>query len=97
MSLKSTIGQFGGYLIGIGFIASLSILAYQGLFWFQTDKWLAIPLHTIFTNLDLTFLLDMEWQSIAKIVFWVFELPLSLVVFILSSTIGYILLTLLDD
>ena len=97
--LKKGTGQFGGYLIGLGFIASLSIFGYQGLHWIQNGEWLPLPLYKAiyYFDIDLYFVLNMEWQDAKKIVIWILELPLALVVLILSSTIGYILLQLLED
>jgi len=97
--LKEEAGQFGGYLIGMGFIASLSILSYQGLHWFQDGEWLQLPLFKAiyYFDVDLYFVLNIEWQVAKNIIIWILELPLALVVFILTSTIGYILLSLYDS
>lgn len=90
-NIKESLGIFGGYLIGIGFMASLSIIGYQILFWFQTDSWLSLPFYKLiyYFDIDLYFVLNIKSHGMREFLIFILELPLSVVALILSSTIGY--------
>jgi len=70
--------SFGIFFIGL--LVSLLSLGYEVFFWLKNGEWPHLIFYAVFWWLDLDLLTavnKLEWQGIKKIIFWFFELPLS--------------------
>ncbi len=88
------ISDAGIFIISAGFFATLVILAYQGYFWIKYGEWFSLRFYEVLQklNIDFTKLLDMDWQELQRLIFWVLERPFSLIIFIISLIVGLILI-----
>lgn len=62
------------------------VLACQGVGWLRTGIWPALPISTTFAFFEWP-LPDVSWVGLQKIIDWVFDIPTSLAVFVLSSVL----------
>ena len=83
---SAKIVETGIFIISAGIFATIVILAFQAYFWIENGKWLPLQFYEVLQNLNIDFtkLLDMDWQWLQKLIFWVLERPLWLIVFIFS-------------
>ena len=87
------VGNFGAFLMWCGIIATVGILSYQGYSSWKHGEWQSIPLYKAlhFLGADLYGVTTLEWEGVQKFLYWLLELPLAVVVAVLSIGIGYIL------
>jgi hypothetical protein len=74
--------QIYGLLILIG----PAILAWQGYSWLRTGIWTALPISKAFQYFEWP-IPSTSWLGLQKIIDWIFEIPTSVAVFILSFVI----------
>ena len=92
-SAKKKLSDWGMAIIGLGLFSTVCILVYQFYHWLKSGEWLSIPLYKALQYLGISFdrLLDLEWQGMQKILFWVLELPIAGVIGISSLAIGWLM------
>ena len=92
-SAKKNLSDWGMAIIGLGLFSTVCIFIYQFYHWLKTGEWLTIPLYKALQYLGISFdrLLDLEWQGMQKILFWVLELPIAGVIGVSSLAIGWLM------
>ena len=68
-------------LLGAGsFLGGAGVLAYQIIDWLKTGEWFPVPVWKIFELMgsDLSFIPEIEWRGLQKILLWLLDLPLSI-------------------
>jgi hypothetical protein len=87
------LSDWGFTIIGWGLFVTISILVYQFYHWLRNGEWLPLPLYKPLQYLGVSFvgILDLEWQEIQKIIFWILEQPLAGVIGVSSLAIGWLM------
>ena len=83
----------GYIIIGLGLIATISILGYQIYHWFKNGEWLPLPFYKPLQYLGISFegILDLQWQGLQKAIFWILEQPLAGIIGVSSLAIGWLM------
>lgn len=89
---ESTIIGVSAILFGAGFLGAILALGYQIYQWLKTGVWIELPFYVMFDwlEIDLSVIGNMEWQGVKKILKWLLELPLSLMSFVIGSSLAYL-------
>jgi len=92
-SNTKNLSDWGNIVIGCGLLITISILGYQFYHSFGNGEWLPIPLYKPLQYLGISFdkLLDLEWQAMQKMIFWILEQPLAGVIGVSSLVIGWLM------
>jgi hypothetical protein len=72
-----------GELYGLVLLAGPAILAWQGYSWLRTGIWTALPISKTFAYFELP-VPSTNWLGLQRIIDWIFDIPSSLAVFVLS-------------
>jgi ABC-type cobalamin transport system permease subunit len=70
-------------IYGLLMLIGPAILAWQGYSWLKTGIWTALPISKTFTYFEWP-MPSTNWLGLQKIIDWVFDIPTSLAVFVLS-------------
>lgn len=83
----------GNIIIGLGLLATISILGYQFYHWLVNGEWLQLPFYKPLQYLGIGFegILDLQWQALQKTIFWILEQPLAGIVGVSSLVIGWLM------
>jgi len=92
-SAKKNLSDWGMAIIGLGLFSTVCILGYQFFHWLKSGEWISLPLYKALQYLGISFdgLLDLQWQGMQKLLFWVLELPIAGVIGISSLAIGWLM------
>ena len=86
-------------LSGILMLPSLAVLGWQAYSWLRTGHWTALPIAKAFEYLEWP-IPATTWGGLQKIIDWIFDIPLSLTLFVLAFivlVIGAILQDLYEN
>lgn len=88
-------GQLGLLII----LVALSVFIYQVYLWLRTGTWTPMPFYLLFSwlGVDLSPIGNMEWQGIKKIIIFVLEFPLSVMLILLGFTFIFYVPNLLSE
>lgn len=79
----------------ICWVSSIIIIGYNIFQWLKTGVWVDIPFYSAFSWIGLDrSSITVEWQGVKKLIFWVIEAPLSLVLFISGAVLGFLFKTI---
>jgi hypothetical protein len=92
-SKTKKLSDFGFIIIGLGLLATISILGYQLYHWKKNGEWLPLPFYKALQSLGVSFdgLLDIQWQGAQKLLFWILEQPLAGVIGVTSLVVGWLM------
>lgn len=83
----------------VGLLGTLSILAgaitlcYQLYLWLKLGHWISIPLSALFMSFDINYslLTNTKWLGLHKILVWIFDLPVFVLLPIFGTFLGYVI------
>lgn len=70
-------------IYGLMLFVGPAVLAWQGYSWLRTGIWTALPVSRAFIYFEWL-MPSTNWVGLQKIIDWIFDIPTSLVVFVLS-------------
>ena len=84
------VDKFSGFFYEIAGLVAIGILGYQGYMWLKHGEWLPLPFYWLFAynGIDLSSVASLEWGGVKKVLVWILELPLSLMMFLLICLCG---------
>lgn len=87
--------EIEGWVGGIGalsFLAGATTFCYQLYLWLKLGEWVPLPISTVFTwvGIDYSLLTSDQWLGLQKIIVWVLDLPMFLMLPLFGIAIGYI-------
>jgi hypothetical protein len=87
---EQTVEEWFGLFTGLGFFAAIMLLAYQAYLWLKEGQWTPIPISSVLGkfNIDYYSIINISWTGAQKIVVWLFDLPLSFGIVVLSGITG---------
>lgn len=78
--------------IGGAFLWATYLLLMQSLRWLKTGEWLTVPAISAIGQYPVS-----DWHGVDKIVWWVLDLPLALVLVVISSGLFVTLIRLMEE
>ena len=65
----------------LGFLAGVATLLSQAYLWLRLGEWIPMPLSALFEwlGIDYSFVASLVWTDAQRIMVWIFDSPLSLV------------------
>lgn len=92
-SKTKKLGDWGIAVIGCGLFVTISILGYQFYYWLKSGEWLPLPLYKPLQYVGIRFerILDLEWEALQKIIFWILEQPLAGVIGAITLVSGWLM------
>lgn len=87
------LNDWGLAVIGCGLFVTICILGYQFYHWLKNGEWLRLPLYKPLQYVGIKFegILDLEWEAMQKIIFWILEQPLAGVIGVSSLAMGWLM------
>jgi hypothetical protein len=88
-TLQQKVEAWAGQLGLLIILVAISVFIYQVYLWLRTGTWTPMPFYLIFNwlGVDLSPIGNMEWQGIKKIIIFILEFPLSVMLFLLGFTV----------